>query len=168
MIRHFVAQSGGYINVRGEADRGTSVEIHLPPAMNLAEPQVEARSPGGDEAILIVEDDDLVRTFVITQVQSLGYRVLAAAGGSEAMTIIDGAEKIDLLFTDVVMPGPLNGRQLAIAAVSRRPSLKVLYTSGYAKNIIVQDGCLDADVLLLAKPYRKADLARMIRAALAR
>ncbi len=167
MIRHFVAQSGGHLNVRREADRSASVEIHLPRATGLGEPPVEARSPGGDETILIVEDDDLVRSFVITQVQSLGYRVLAAGDGSEAMAIIDGAEKIDLLFTDVVMPGPLNGLQLAIAAVSRRPSLKVLYTSGYARNVIVQDGCLDADVLLLAKPYRKADLASMIRTALA-
>ncbi len=166
MIRRFVAQSSGHINVCCEVGRGTSVEIHLPRATGLVRPSAEASSPGGDEAILIVEDDVLVRTFVMTQVQSLGYRVLAAGDGTEAMAIIDGVEKIDLLFTDVVMPGPLNGRQLAIAALSRRPLLKVLYTSGYAKNIIVHDGRLDADVLLLAKPYRKADLAKMIRAAL--
>lgn len=166
MLKRFVAQSGGHINVCCDAGRGTSVEIHLPRATGLAQPSVEASSPGDDEVILIVEDDVLVRTFVITQVQSLGYRVLAAGDGSEAMTIIDGTERIDLLFTDVVMPGPLNGRQLAIAALSRRPSLKVLCTSGYARNAIVHDGRLDAGVLLLAKPYRKVDLAKAIRSAL--
>ena len=76
-----------------------------------------------------------MRKYVVTQIQSLGYRTLAASNGSEAMAIIDSAEQIDLLFTDVVMPGPLNGRQLAIAALSRRPLLKVLYTSGYARNV---------------------------------
>ena len=166
MIRHFVAKSSGHINVRCEAGRGASVEIHLPRSTGLARPPADVSSPGGDEAILVVEDDVLVRSFVVAQVQSLGYRVLAAGDGSEAMAIIDGTEKIDLLFADVVMPGPLNGRRLAISAISRRPSLKVLFTSGYAKNIIVHDGRLDADVLLLAKPYRKADLAKMIRAAL--
>ena len=108
-----------------------------------------------------------MRKYVVTQVQSLGYRTLAAGNASEALTIIDRGEKIDLLFTDVVMPGSINGRQLAIEALNRRPSLKVLYTSGYAKNAMVHDGRLDADVLLLAKPYRKVDLAKMIRTALA-
>ena len=83
------------------------------------------------------------------------------------MTIIDAREKIDLLLTDVMMPGSINGRQLAIEALNRRPSLKVLYTSGYAENAMIEDGHLGGGELLLAKPYRKADLARMIRAALA-
>jgi YesN/AraC family two-component response regulator len=93
--------------------------------------------------------------------------VLVAGNASEALTIIDGREKIDLLFTDVVMPGLLNGWQLAVEALSRRPSLRTLYTSGYSESTMVRDGGLDAGVLLLAKPYRKADLAKMIRTALA-
>jgi len=122
---------------------------------------------GGDEAILIVEDDVLVRKYVVTQVQSLGYRTFAAGDAREALAIIDTDENIDLLLTDVMMPGSINGRQLAVEASNRRPSLKVLFTSGYSENAMVHDGCLDAGVLLLAKPYRKQELAKMIRTALA-
>jgi CheY-like chemotaxis protein len=122
---------------------------------------------GGDEAILIVEDDVLLRTYVVTQAQDLGYLTFAASNSSEALTIIDSGEKIDLLFTDLVMPGSINGRQLAVEALHRWPSLRVLYTSGYAENATVHNGGLDAGILLLAKPYRKAELAKMIRTALA-
>jgi CheY-like chemotaxis protein len=167
MVEDFIRQSNGQIDVRSEAGGGTSVKMYLPRASDFVQPLAEDPDAGGDEAILIVEDDDLVRKYVVTQVQSLGYRTFAVASGSEALTVIDHGEPIDLLFTDVMMPGLINGRQLAIEALNRRPSLKVLYTSGYAKNAMIQDGRLDADVLLLAKPYRKSDLARMIRAALA-
>jgi CheY-like chemotaxis protein len=171
MIKDFIRQSNGHIKVGSEAGRGTSVEIHLPRAAGLARSPAEdsgsAHIERGGEAILIVEDDALLRNCVVTQAQSLGYRTLAAGNASEALAIIDSGEKIDLLFTDVVMPGTVNGRQLAIEALNRRPSLKVLYTSGYAKDAMTHDGRLDADVLLLAKPYRKVDLARMIRNALA-
>jgi CheY-like chemotaxis protein len=171
VIKDFVRQSNGHIEVRSEAGRGTSVEIHLPRAAGLARSPAEdsgnARIEGGDEAILIVEDDVLLRNCVITQAQSLGHRTLAAGNASEALTIINQGEEIDLLFTDVMMPGSINGWQLAIEALNRRPSLKVLYTSGYAANTLVDDRHLDVDVLLLAKPYRKAELARMIRDALA-
>jgi CheY-like chemotaxis protein len=171
MIKDFVRQSNGHIKVRSEAGRGTSVEIHLPRAAGMARSPAEdsgnARIEGGDEAILIVEDDVLLRNCVITQAQSLGYRTLAAGNASEALTIINQGEEILLLFTDVMMPGSINGWQLAIEALNRRPSLKVLYTSGYAANTLVDDRHLDVDVLLLAKPYRKVDLARMIRNALA-
>ena len=109
----------------------------------------------------------LVRRYVVDQVQSLGYRTLAVGNASEAMAIIDASEEIDLLFTDVVMPGSVDGRQLAVEAPSRRPSLKILYTSGYSENAMIDDGHLEAGELLLAKPYRKGDLAKMIRAALA-
>ena len=147
-----------------------TVRIYLPqatgvaPAAGLAsEPNIE----GGHETILVVEDDSLVRTFVIGQIQSLGYATLAAVDAREAMAVINGPEKVDLLFTDMIMPGSMNGRQLADAAVQRRASLKVLFTSGYSNEAIIHHGHLDAGVLLLAKPYRKSDLAQMIRAALA-
>ena len=103
----------------------------------------------------------------MTQIRGLGYDTLSASNAAEALAIIDGPERIDLLFTDVIMPGGLNGRQLATEALKRRPELKVLYTSGYTENAIVHHGRLDAGVLLLPKPYLSSDLARMIRTALA-
>jgi len=125
------------------------------------------RGEHGDESILIVEDDALVRDYVVTQIKRFGYRTLAASNSAEALAIIDGPERIDLLYTDVIIPGGMNGRQLAIEAVKRRPGLRVLYTSGYTENAIVHHGRLDPGVLLLPKPYLSADLARMIRTALA-
>ncbi len=114
----------------------------------------------------MVEDDALVRRYVITQIESLGYTTMEASNATEALNVIDNGDPIDLLFTDVIMPGPLNGRQLVEAALKRRPSLKTLYTSGYTENAIVHHGRLDSGVLLLAKPYRKSDLAKMMRMAL--
>jgi CheY-like chemotaxis protein len=171
-VRDFIARSNGQIKFRSDAGRGVLVEIHLPKPADLARSSAPVSASadivGGAEAILIVEDDVLVRKYVIEQVRSLGYRTLAAGNASEALAIIDQGEEINLLFTDVMMPGLINGRQLAIEALNRKPSLKVLYTSGYSENAMVHDGYLDAGVLLLAKPYRKIDLAKMIRAALAR
>jgi CheY-like chemotaxis protein len=103
---------------------------------------------------------------VIAQIRSMGYRTVSAANAEEALGAIRADLTIDLLFTDVIMPGPMNGRQLADAASKIRTGLKVLYTSGYTENAIVHHGRLDPGVLLLAKPYRKAELARMIRMAL--
>jgi CheY-like chemotaxis protein len=167
MVRDFIKQSNGHINVRNDAGRGTSVKMYLPRASGCVQPLAEDSGEADDEAILIVEDDDLVRRYVVTQVESLGCRTFAAGNASEALTIIDKGAKIDLLFTDVVMPGSLNRWQLAVEALHRKPALKILYTSGYAKNNMSHDRHLDADVLLLTKPYRKVDLAKMIGAALA-
>jgi CheY-like chemotaxis protein len=170
-VRDFIARSNGQIKFRSDAGRGALVEVHLPKSANLARSSAPASASadieGGAEAILIVEDDVLVRKCVIAQVRSLGYRTIAAGNASEALAIIDQGEEINLLFTDVMMPGLINGRQLAIEALNRKPSLKVLYTSGYSESAMVQDGYLDAGVPLLAKPYRKIDLAKMIRTALA-
>jgi CheY-like chemotaxis protein len=121
---------------------------------------------GGTETILVVEDDAMVRGFVVTQLRSLGYRTFTAASAAAALTEVDSGASFDLLFTDVIMPGGTNGRQLADAVLERRPGIKVLYTSGYPENAIVHHGRLDAGVLLLAKPYRKSELAHMVRAAL--
>ena len=101
------------------------------------------------------------------QIRSLGYTALAAVNAAEALAVIDSPQPIDLLFTDMIMPGAMNGRQLADAALQRRAALKVLFTSGYSQEAIIHHGHLDAGVLLLAKPYRKPELARMLRAALA-
>jgi CheY-like chemotaxis protein len=171
LARDFARRAGGRIEVYRQAGRETSVEIHLPRARELPwsddEVSRKAGIEGGDEAVLVVDDDVLVRKYVVGQIQSLGYRTLAAGNASEALAIIDENAMIDLLLTDVMMPGSINGRQLAVEALLRRPALKVLYTSGYSENAMVDDGYLDASVLLLAKPYRKVDLAKMIRAALA-
>jgi CheY-like chemotaxis protein len=121
---------------------------------------------GGTETIIVVEDDPLVRAIVIGQLQNLGYKALSAANGAEALSIADRGDNFDLLFTDVIMPGQMNGRQLADEMAKRRSTLKVLFTSGYPKNAIIHHGRLDAGVFLLTKPYSKQELARMLRAAM--
>jgi CheY-like chemotaxis protein len=169
MVYGFVKQSDGHIKVYSEEGFGTTFKLYLPQA-GLSPEQIatgpsSAELEGGHETILVVEDDPLVRSYVTTQLQSLGYKTLSAANGAEALDIADGGAAFDLLFTDVIMPG-LNGRQLAAAMAQRRPALKVLFTSGYTENAIIHHGRLDLGVLLLAKPYRKLDLARMLRVAL--
>ncbi|KGJ66145.1 PAS domain S-box protein [Bradyrhizobium diazoefficiens] len=171
MVFGFVKQSGGHIKIYSEEGHGTSVKIYLPRSTGVQETEFEAlqNAPvaGGSEKILIVEDDALVRQYVVTQIKSLGYAALEAANAADALTIIDADKDIDLLFTDVIMPGAMNGRQLADEAARRRPDLKTLFTSGYTENAIVHHGRLDSGVLLLAKPYRKSELAKMLRTALA-
>jgi signal transduction histidine kinase len=170
MVYGFVKQSNGHVKIYSEEGHGTTVKLYLPQATGVAEvPANETSIAGGnhgDESILIVEDDALVREYVVTQIRRLGYRTLAASNAAEALAVMDGPERIDLLFTDVIIPGGMNGRQLATEALRRRPGLKVLYTSGYTENAIVHHGRLDAGVLLLPKPYVSSDLARMLRTAL--
>jgi signal transduction histidine kinase len=169
MVYGFVKQSGGHIKIYSEEDHGTTVRIYLPQAEGAAQPAAPASKlplEGGHETILVVEDDHLVRALVVGQIKSLGYVALTAANAAEALNVIDSPREIDLLFTDMIMPGAMNGRQLAEKALQRRESLKILFTSGYSEGAIVHHGRLDAGVLLLAKPYHKSDLARMIRTAL--
>jgi PAS domain S-box-containing protein len=170
MVFGFVKQSNGHIKIYSEEGHGTTVKIYLPRATGLDQSATELLSSsqieGGNEVVLVVEDDALVRRYVITQIQSLGYATLEASNAAEALDAIGKHATIDLLFTDVIMPGTMNGRQLVDEALKRRPSLKTLYTSGYTENAIVHHGRLDSGVLLLAKPYRKSDLARMFRLAL--
>jgi PAS domain S-box-containing protein len=169
MVYGFVKQSGGHIKIYSEEGHGTTMKIYLPPgtgasvASEAAPPQIVQ---GGHERILVVEDDALVRNYVITQLHALGYATLAAGNAAEALAIVDAGAEFDLLFTDAIMPGTMNGRQLADAIRKHRPTLKTLFTSGYTENAIIHHGRLDPGVLLLAKPYRRSDLARMIRKAL--
>jgi len=171
MVYGFVKQSGGHIKIYSEEGHGTTFRIYLPQARG-AElgPQAETTPApligGKNEIILMVEDDKLVRTSAIAQLHSLGYKTISAENAGEALAIIDSGAAFDLLFTDVIMPGLMNGRALADEAAKRRPGIKVLYTSGYTEDAIVHHGRLDPGVLLLAKPYRKSDLARMLRVAL--
>jgi len=167
MVYGFIKQSGGHIKVYSEEGHGTTFKIYLPRAGAQAEPITDStpdvQIEGGNETILVVEDDLLVRTYVIAQLTGLGYKTLSAANGAEALAIDDRGIQFDLLFTDVIMPGKMNGRQLAEEMANRRPSLKVLFTSGYTENAIIHHGRLDPGVFLLAKPYRKSELARMLR-----
>lgn len=170
MVYGFVKQSAGHIRIYSEPGHGTTIKMYLPAGRSAAA-GAEGISPqaieGGKETILVVEDDKLVRAYVLTQLHSLGYVTLEAANASEALAIVASGKHFDLLFTDVIMPGTMNGRQLADELGKKRPGLKVLYTSGYTENAIIHHGRLDSGVLLLPKPYRKSDLARSIRTALA-
>jgi PAS domain S-box-containing protein len=167
MVYGFVRQSGGHVKIYSEEGHGTAVRLFLPAADEHAdrreEPPPSLPMAVGREAILVVEDDALVRSYVITQLRSLGYATEAASDATSALQLIDSGRRFDLLFTDVIMPGGMNGRQLAEAVRARRPSIRVLYTSGYTENVVVHQGRLDPSVALLTKPYRKVDLARRIR-----
>jgi PAS domain S-box-containing protein len=168
MVYGFVKQSGGHIKIYSEEGHGTTIKLYLPPARGQTETTAAAAAPvsGGTETILVVEDDALVRNFVTVQLQSLGYKTVAAADGRAALLLVENGQPFDLLFTDVIMPGGLTGRQLAHEVTRLRPGIKVLYTSGYTENAIVHHGRLDEGVLLLTKPYRKSQLAKVIRSAL--
>ncbi|MFU8896683.1 MAG: PAS domain S-box protein [Gammaproteobacteria bacterium] len=171
MVYGFVRQSGGQVNVYSEVGEGTTVKMYLPLADHAAAPRAEVpalESPRGSEKILLVEDDDMVRMYAEELLASLGYDVITTSNGPEAIAILEQGGAVDLLFTDIVMPGGMNGRELAERARVLRPGLKVLYTSGYTENAIIHHGRLDAGVDLLSKPYRRAELATRIRAALDR
>jgi PAS domain S-box-containing protein len=170
MVYGFVKQSGGQIKIYSEEGHGTTIKIYLPRSSEEAE-RYDTPAPtdpqGGSESILVVEDDALVRHYVIAQFQSLGYTTISAANGPEALELVDRGVEFDLLFTDVIMPGGMNGRQLAVEITKRRPGVPGLYTSGYPENAIIHHGRLDPGVALLNKPYRTPDLARMVRQVLA-
>jgi len=171
MVYGFLKQSAGHINIYSEPGQGTTVRMYLPRARDAVAPAAPAAiqpegHAGAGESILLVEDDDLVRGYVASQLESLGYRVLEAENGPQALERLHAGEDVDLLFTDVVMPGGMNGRELADAARALRPALRVLFTSGYTENAIVHHGTLDPGVELLSKPYRRSELAARIRTSL--
>ncbi|MDF0498759.1 PAS domain S-box protein [Bradyrhizobium yuanmingense] len=169
MVYGFIKQSAGHIKIYSEEGHGTTIKMYLPPGKTptaVGEGVTPATIEGGHETILVVEDDRLVRDYVLAQLHSLGYVTLQAANAAEALAIVAAGKPFDLLFTDVIMPGKMNGRQLADELMKTRPDLKVVYTSGYTENAIIHHGRLDSGVMLLAKPYRKSDLARIIRKAL--
>jgi nitrogen-specific signal transduction histidine kinase len=166
MVYGFVKQSGGHVKIYSEVGHGTAVKLYLPRTTEQPDELVSVPTTppiGGTETILVVEDDALVRDYVVSQLHGLGYTALAAADAKAALAIAQRAADIDLLFTDVIMPGAMNGRELAQELVLRRPGIKILFTSGYTEDAIVHHGRLDPGVALLNKPYRKTDLARKIR-----
>lgn len=165
----FVRQSGGHVKIYSESGQGTAVKIYLPRYLGNEEVAdikvnpVDALPQGrADETVLVVEDEDAVRVLTVEGLRDLGYTVLEAAGGEEALRLLDKNPSVTLLFTDVVMPH-MNGRQLVDEACKRRPSLKVLFTTGYTRNAVVHNGTLDPDVRLLGKPFTLEHLARTVR-----
>jgi CheY-like chemotaxis protein len=163
MVYGFVEQSRGSMKIESAPGHGTTVKLYLPRAAAIpavGEPPHQRNAvPHGSETILMVEDDAMVRPHVERQLKELGYRVISASSGAAALEILRQPAPIDLLFTDVVMPGGMFGPELAAAAVRLRPGLKVLYTSGYTENAAGQTGPLDPSIKLLNKPYRRQDLA---------
>ncbi|MCP3410960.1 ATP-binding protein [Bradyrhizobium sp. CCGB01] len=169
MVFGFVKQSGGGIKVDSAEGGGTTFTIYLPKAeTSTLRPAGydERKIVGGTETILCVEDDRDVRQFVTVQLESLGYKVIPAANAADALAIAARGTPFDLLFTDIVMAGALNGRELADQMVAARPSLRVLFTSGYAHDAPHGPGHATMGAPLLTKPYRKAELARMLRRSL--
>jgi CheY-like chemotaxis protein len=166
MVYGFAQQSGGHARIYSELGHGTTVRLYLPRAEAPAAPPPAKEPPvrsAGSETILVVEDDDMVRHTVAIQLGSLGYRVIEAADGPQALAKLAEAERVDLLFTDMVMPRGMNGRQLAEAARRLIPGLRVLFTSGYEREILDPPGHAEGAPDLLRKPYQMAELARMVR-----
>jgi PAS domain S-box-containing protein len=170
MVHGFLKQSGGHTKIYSEPGHGTTIRLYLPRGREGAVSEIEARStetlPCGHEVILVVEDNRGVRDLALRYLQSLGYRTIPAVDGVSALDIIKGGAPIDLLFTDVVMPGGMDGRALADAARRQRPGLRVLFTSGFtaAAASAVTENQFGSN--LLSKPYRKDELARRVRAVL--
>ncbi|WP_416398854.1 response regulator [Allohahella sp. A8] len=166
MVYGFIKQSEGHVKIYSEPGVGTTFKIYLPRThraeLVLADPR---RKPmvGGSETVLVVEDDPAVQASVVETLMQLGYSVLKADEGQSALTVLQSGVDIDLLFTDVVMPGPIKSPELAKRAKSLIPNIGVLFTSGYTQNAIVHGGLLDPGVELISKPYSREDLARKIR-----
>ena len=173
MVYGFVKQSNGHVSIYSEPRLGTTVRIYLPaqqPKVPKAPAQLRAEAtrtmPGGAETVLVVEDDLFVRTYAVRCLRSLGYAVIAAVDGNDAVQRLGTDVHIDVLFTDVVMPGGINGWELADLAQRARPGLPVLLTSGYALETLIKNGRANGESVILTKPYRKAELALRLREAL--
>jgi PAS domain S-box-containing protein len=171
MAYGFIKQSGGHIKVTSQPGHGATFDIYLPRTLEpLADMRLSLTGPvlGGNETILVVEDDVHVQTAVVDMLRGLGYTVLKANTAQSALTVIKSGVPIDLLFTDVVMPGELRSPEMVRQAKLLLPKLEVLFTSGYTQNAIMQGGRLEPGVELLSKPYRREDLARRVHHLLAR
>ncbi|MDS4029926.1 MAG: ATP-binding protein [Candidatus Contendobacter sp.] len=168
MVYGLVKQSNGHITIQSEPGRGTTVRLYLPriaqSARAVTEPRAaDASIQGRDETILVVEDDAEVRRFAVSALRGLGYQPLQAADAATALRVLETTPHIALLFTDIVMPGEMDGVRLAAEAQRRYPGLRVLLTSGYTEHASIDQAELTAAIEILTKPYRKADLGRKLR-----
>ena len=167
----FIRQSAGHVKIYSEAGEGTTVKIYLPRhigdhgAARPDDTEGEAVRAIGIETILVVEDDDALRAYTTEILRELGYFVVEAASGAAALESL-AKHRVDLLFTDVVMPGGVNGRRLSDEALRRWPGLKVLFTTGYTRNAIVHHGPLDPGIHLIGKPFSFQQLAARVRSRL--
>jgi len=174
MVYGFAKQSNGHVSIYSEPGLGTTVRLYLPAVTEktsvvppLPSPVRQEVSQRGVEAVFIVEDDPFVRSYAVMSLQSLGYQVTSAVDGNDALQKLGTDLQVDLLFTDIVMPGGINGWELAELARRARPDLRILLTSGYALETLSAQGHLRDGAFILTKPYRKAELARRLREALA-
>ena len=168
MVYGFAKQSEGHLKVYSEEDRGTTVKIYLPRHRGTAEgdaPEGAREAPRAEagETVLVVEDEPVIRDLVVEVLQELGYRALEAADGLAGLKVLQSRERVDLLVTDVGLPG-LNGRQLADHARTTRPGLKVLFVTGYAENATVANGFLEPGMEMITKPFAIETLASRIKA----
>ena len=169
MVYGFARQSKGHVKIYSEVGRGTTVRLYLPRAQeegDVAPDDVASGSYAGDEIVLVVEDDAQVRELAASSLRDLGYIVIEAANGPEAVVVLDGDDHIDLVLTDMVMPGAMTGKEVAEHAIKVRPGVKVLFTSGYADASVMRNGLVKAGARFLSKPYRGGQLAATVRALL--
>jgi len=172
LVYGFARQSNGHVSICSEAGLGTTVRIYLPHVAAKGQKSSDRISseedalPRGRETILVAEDDPFVRSSVILRIESLGYSVIAAVNGSDALSKLKANPAIDMLFTDIVMPGGMSGWELADQAREIRPGLPVVFSSGYALEMLAQQGRAPGKSIILSKPYRKAELAERLREAL--
>ena len=170
MVYGFVKQTGGHIKIYSVSGRGTTFKLYFPRCHEIAiesKPSSQAAAPTGTETILIVEDDDRLRTTTDGVLKDLGYETLQAANGHSALALLEKGKPVDLLFTDMILSGPVSGRKLAEAAREIQPKIKILYTSGYREKATQHECQLDQTVGLLNKPYRVEELATTLRSLLA-
>ena len=168
MVYGFVRQSGGQVRIYSELGSGTTMCLYLPRHLGEAEQEVHDESPetgekGDGETVLVIEDEETIRTLVAEELEEAGYRVLVAADGPAGLRLLQSNIRIDFLLTDVGLPGGLNGRQVADAARSTRPELKVLFVTGYAENAAVGNGLLEHGMAVITKPFDLAVLTQKIR-----
>jgi CheY-like chemotaxis protein len=167
MVYGFVRQSGGQVRIYSEIDRGTTMCLYFPRFLGEAEssehPVAEQVDRGFGETVLVVDDDPIVRMLIAEVLSENHYRILEASDGASALEVLEGGQPIDLMITDVGLPGTMNGRQIADAARVRRQTLKVLFITGYAENAVVGNGRLEPGMELLAKPFAMSTLANKVR-----
>ena len=173
MVYGFVRQSGGQVRVYSELGVGTTMCLYLPRHLGSVEreagPRASRPAQGSDgEGVLLVEDEEAIRLLVAEELESLGYRVTAVGDGPAALSVLHSNEIVDLLITDVGLPGELNGRQVADAARAHRPGLRVLFVTGYAQNAAVGNGLLEHGMEVVTKPFDLVVLANRVREMLER